>query len=118
MLPRASIGTEAVKRCHARPARGSTTAGTQASPAFMSTALAPPSAHAQPQTSIFPTVTVSLGAGETITDSGAIDHTGVNAPVGRPELSRAGSLYQRVVNGSAARVSASVSLVSHLTLFV
>ena len=57
-------------------------------------------------------------AGETISDSGAIDQTGVTTPVSRPAPSRTGSLYQRLVNGPGARRSASVIRASHFTLLV
>jgi hypothetical protein len=85
---------------------GSTVAGIAdgASSAITSTALTPRSAQAQPQISIAsPAGSAWSGAGETITDSGAIDHTGTTAPVGCPLASRTGSLYQRVVNGLLAR---------------
>ena len=61
---------------------------------------------------------LSSGAGETMSDSGAIDQTGVAAPVSRPMPSSTGSLYQRVVNGPAPGYRTSVIRVSHLTLFV
>jgi hypothetical protein len=84
-----------------------------------STTSTPPSAHAHPQIAVdSPAATVASGPGETITDSGAIDQTGVVAPVGFPDSSRIGSLYQRVVKGPVARASARVIRVSHFTLFV
>ena len=85
----------------------------------ISIALTPPSAQAQRQISAFtPMANVWSGAGETITDSGAMGPTGTVAPVDCPAVFWTGSLYQRVVNGPAARASASVSRVNHFTLFV
>ncbi len=73
----------------------SSPAGNQLAPpsVLTSTALAPPSAHAQPQISAAsPAFSVLSGAGETITDSGAIDQTGRVSPVGSPAESRTTSL--------------------------
>ena len=61
------------------------------------------------------TFAVDTGAGATITDCGAIDQTGTVDPVGWPASSSTGSLYQRVVNGPRARLSASVTRMSHFT---
>ena len=110
-----------MKRCHDRVVGGSRPAGIQLAPpsALSSTALTPPSAQAQPQISkSSPAVTAWFGAGDTMTNFGAIDQTGLVEPVGCPAASRTTSLYQPVVNGPAARVSMSVSRHSHLTLFV
>src|SRR5712691_4844184 len=108
------------KRCHSRPWAGSSDAGRQSpSPVRTSTRWTPPSAQAQPHISRSTDNSIaSSGAGETMTDSGAIDHTGVVSPVSRPASSSTGSLYQRVVNGPGARVAASVIRVSHFTLLV
>src|SRR5262245_46364651 len=119
--PRCAGRQVAVKRRQARETDGSTAACSQPVPpsTLTSTASTPPSAQAQPQISTaVPAVRVCSGAGETMTDSGAIAQTGTESPVGCPAPSRTGSLYQRVVNGPDARLSASVSFVSHFTLLV
>ena len=55
----------------------------------------PPSAQAQPHISRWAASSiVSLGIGETMSDSGAIDHTGMVSPVSRPAPSSTGSLYR------------------------
>ena len=96
------------KRRHSRPRGGSSSAGRHvaASPARTWTLRTPPSAQAQPHISRSTDSSIdSWGAGETMSDSGAIDQTGVVSPVSRPVPSSTGSLYQRVVNGPCARLS-------------
>src|SRR5262245_53185493 len=67
--------------------------------ALTSTAVTPPSAQAQPQTSTAsPAAKDRFGAGDTMTDSGAIDQTGQVGAIDCPDASRTTSLYQRVVN--------------------
>jgi hypothetical protein len=58
----------------------------------------------------------SLGSGETMSDSVAIDHTGRGLPVSLPKPSHTGSLYPPVVNGPGALRSASVMRLSHLSI--
>src|SRR6516165_4028654 len=111
---------DSVKRCQARSAAGSSAAGCQYPPSTLtSTWLTPPSAQAQPQISVaLEALMVASGAGATITDCGAIAQTGTVRPLADAQSSCTGSLYQRVVKGPDARASASVTRVSHLTLFV
>src|SRR5712691_7893769 len=79
----------------------------------------PPSAQAQPQIWVaLEALMVASGAGAAITDCGAIAQTGTVRPLADPHSSCTGSLYQRCVKGPDARASASVTRVSHLTLFV
>ena len=110
------------KSCHSLPRGRSSSARRHvaASSVQTYTLRTPPSAHAQPHISRLAddSSMVSSGAGGTMSESGAIDHTRVASPVSRPTPSSTGSLYQRVVNAPSARVSASVNRVSHLTLFV
>src|SRR5690349_3104563 len=112
------LGThEIAKRCQPRSDASSSCAGRQSPPSTLtSTWTTPPSAQAQPQTSTACwALTVASGAGATITDCGAMAQTGAVRPLAS---SSSGSLYQRVVNGPEARVSASVMRVSHFTLLV
>src|ERR1044071_2919754 len=109
------------KRCHARPHGGSSSASCQIPASSVRTwrLRTPPSAHAQPHISRLDDSSIfSCGVGETITDSGAIDQTGMTLPVSPLLSSSTGSLYQRVVNGPAARLSERFVRVSHLTVFV
>src|SRR5262249_1381152 len=119
-VPRLLGSQDSVKRCQARSAAGSSCAGCQDPPStLISTWPTPPSAQAQPQISVaLEALTVASGAGATITDCAAIAQTGTVRPRAAAHSPCTGSLSQRVVNGPAARASASVTRVSHLTLFV
>src|SRR5215470_7066130 len=119
-VPHFSGIQDSVKRCQARSAAGSRRVGCQGPPStLISTWPTPPSAQAHPQISVaLEALTAASGAGATIADCGAIAQTGTVRPLADAHSPCTGSLYQRVVNGPAARASASVTRVSHLTLFV
>src|SRR5215467_14099849 len=119
-VPRLLGSQDSVNRCQPRSTAGSSRVGCQDSPStLISTWPTPPSAQAQPQTSVASDAfMVASGAGATITDCGAIDQTGAVRPLADAHSPCTGSLYQRVVKGPDARASASVTRVSHLTLFV
>src|ERR1700736_5799709 len=114
------IGVQgSVKRCQARSDGGSSWARCHSPVSTLtSTWLTPPSAQAQPQTSIAsPVLMIVSAAGATITDCGAIVQTGTVRPLADVSSST-GSLCQRVVKGPDARSLAGVTRVSHFTLFV
>src|SRR5947209_11429374 len=119
-VPHFSGIQDSVKSCQARSAAGSSRAGCQDPPStLIPTWPTPPSAQAQPQIWVASeALMVASGAGATITDCGAIAQTGTVRPLADPHSSCTGSLYQRCVKGPGARASASVTRVSHLTLFV
>src|SRR5215469_2078249 len=119
-VPRLLGSQDSVKRCHARSTAGSSRVGCQDPPSTLtSTRSTPPSAQAQPQISVaLEALMVASEAGATITDCGAIAQTGTVRPLADAHSPCTGSLYQRVVKGPDARASASVTRVSHLTLFV
>src|SRR5262249_58505513 len=107
--------------CAAGPGGGSTWSSVHVAPpsTLTSTRWIPGSAQAHPKSSCgLSRLSVCPGAAATMMGSGAPDQPGTLFPESSPPALRIGSLYQRVVKGPGARLSARVIRVSHLTLLV